>query len=107
MPLPERKGVQRALWKKRISNEGNERSQAANVQRELWEGLKRRNVGSTEVVNGVKGKSEYPIGDLKTIDGKGRMLDGSQGMEPKEGSEYSTGGREGSRREEANDRREL
>ena len=82
MPLPERKGVQRALWKKRISNEGNERSQAANVQRELWEGLKRRSVCSTGVVNGVKGKKRISNRDLKTIDGKGRMLDGSRGVKP-------------------------
>ena len=74
-----------------MSNEDNERSQAVNVQRELWEGVKRRSIGSTGVVNGVKGKDEYPIGDLKTIDGKGRMPDGNQGMEPKGGSEYSTG----------------
>jgi len=39
-----------------MSDEGNERSQAANVQRELWEGSKRRSVGSTGVVNGVKGE---------------------------------------------------
>jgi len=53
-----KKGVQRALWKKRTLNESNERSQAANAQRELWEGSKRRSVGSTGVVNGVKGEKE-------------------------------------------------
>ena len=26
-----------------------------------------------------KGRSEYPIGHLKTTDGKGRVLDGNQG----------------------------
>ena len=54
-----------------------------------------------------KGRSEYPIRGLKTVDEKGRMLDGSQGMKPRGGSKYSTGDREGSRREEANNRREL
>ena len=39
----------------------------------------------------LKKRSEYPIGGLKTIDGKGRMLDGSQEMEPKGGSKYSMG----------------
>ena len=85
---------------------------------------------------GSKGRSEYPIRGLKTIDGKRRVLDGSQAMEPKGGSEYSTGvvkqfmqeayvqrksrseaklmkkrtfngDREGSRREETDNRREL
>ncbi len=54
-----------------------------------------------------KGRSEYPIRGLKTVDEKGRVLDGSQGMEPRGWSKYSTGDREGSRREEANDRRKL
>ena len=83
-----------------------------------------------------KGRSGHPIGHLRTIDGERRVLDGSRGMEPKGGSEYSTGvvkqfmqeayvqrksrseaklmkkrtfngDREGSRREETDNRREL
>ena len=38
-----------------------------------------------------KGRSEYPIRGLKTIDEKGRMLDGSRGMQLMGGSEYSIG----------------